>query len=119
MSGVPKKLAPHGELTGVLSGLMREGDIEVVEKEGGDAFKLTDKGFASTLQIIKGLMEGYDKMKDKEGMVHALAAALEKHGVCCIAGFGCDIARIRKDAGPYFYELRFRFMGGNKELQAV
>lgn len=100
----------------VLTKLVRSGDLKVHVSADGDKFSLTDQGTKKTEAGILEMLQEYPSVKDKETMTQHLGELLERHGILAIAGLGCEIAPVEGKRRPYFWELRFRFMGGNMEL---
>jgi len=105
-----------GSVESVLTKLVRSGDIKVHVSAHGDRFSLTDQGTKKTEASVIEMLRDYPNVKDKETMTRDLGEVLGRHGILAIAGLGCELAPIEGKRRPYFWELRFRFMGGNMEL---
>ena len=102
-------------LENTLAKLARDGDIKIITDNSVDRITLTEKGLDSTRNMIRRMVSKCPEVLNPKSMTRDLAKVLEKHGICVIASFGCEIGRAKREE-QFFFELRFRFMGGNREL---
>jgi len=96
----------------VLTRMAREGEVKVIAESNGDKFDLTPKGERMVEDLMARLVSKYDNTKEWDSIMGDLAKVMEEHGI--LAAVGQRAALLRR--GQFSFELRFRFVGGNKKL---
>ena len=102
-----------------LQRLVQKGELKVTNQDGQDRFGLTEQGLKGATHMIASMVSKHPVVLNPKTMPEDLGKLLEKHGILAIASLGCEIGRMDDKPEPIFFELRFKFMGGNKQLCGI